>query len=232
MDFDPIAKEYLDYGPNAKTEWELGYKRIARMLAPLKGKNILDYGCGPGKFSKYLARLGACVAAVDISNKMIELARIKAPNSIDYRAIRSGDLSFLENDSIDSAVVCFVFCSIENHNEITKILTEIVRVLRPYGKIIIMDANWKAGSGRNFASFRLERHHNLTSGQKVYCWLKGETSFRIEDIYWSKEDCVRMLEATHFQVRNVVEPLASNNEDRWIDETVYSPLIIYEARKI
>ena len=56
--YDKISKQYKEYGKQATTDWELGHKNVAKLLEPIKGKKILDYGCGNGKFSIYLAELG------------------------------------------------------------------------------------------------------------------------------------------------------------------------------
>src|SRR6188768_1965781 len=49
---------------------------LVRALAPARGEwSVLDVGCGPGRFSVELARLGASrVLGVDISKEMLDLA--------------------------------------------------------------------------------------------------------------------------------------------------------------
>ncbi|MEX1013649.1 MAG: class I SAM-dependent methyltransferase, partial [Candidatus Paceibacterota bacterium] len=42
------------------------------------GKKVLEYGCGPGSAAFELARGGASVTAIDISNVAIDLTRKKA----------------------------------------------------------------------------------------------------------------------------------------------------------
>ncbi len=58
--------------------------------APLAGRRVLDVGCGGGLLSEALAKLGAQVTGIDLSEDLIALARehAKAQNlSIDYRNI-------------------------------------------------------------------------------------------------------------------------------------------------
>jgi len=44
-------------------------------LPEVKGKRVLDAGCGPGIYAEWLADRGAKVVALDVSPKMVELAK-------------------------------------------------------------------------------------------------------------------------------------------------------------
>jgi SAM-dependent methyltransferase len=45
-----------------------------QLLPDVKGKNILDAACGPGKYAEILIERGAAVTGFDISPKMVDLA--------------------------------------------------------------------------------------------------------------------------------------------------------------
>lgn len=51
------------------------YRLTIEALADAKGRKYLDIGCGSGRYSVNLARLGADVTGLDFSDKMLELAR-------------------------------------------------------------------------------------------------------------------------------------------------------------
>ena len=51
---------------------------LFQLIGPLRGKRILDVGCGDGENAVLLARLGAKVTGVDVSPKAIEVARQRA----------------------------------------------------------------------------------------------------------------------------------------------------------
>ncbi len=70
--------------------------------ADLRGNRLLDAGCGTGALAVAAARRGADVAAVDLSSKLIELARERAP-----RDLNSGHVEFLVGDMLDPALGIF-----------------------------------------------------------------------------------------------------------------------------
>ena len=60
--------------------------RLLELLGDVAGRRLLDAGCGEGYLSRVLAGRGAQVTGIDISPRLIELARGKDPgNSIEYR---------------------------------------------------------------------------------------------------------------------------------------------------
>lgn len=64
----------------------------------LRGKRLLDAGCGTGALAVEAARRGASVLAVDLSLTLIELARARAPADL------QSDLTFLIGDMLDPAL--------------------------------------------------------------------------------------------------------------------------------
>jgi SAM-dependent methyltransferase len=72
------------------------------LLPAVRGKRVLDAGCGPGVYSEWLLAHGAEVVAVDASPKMVELARRRLGGASDVRqADLSKPLTFLDDSSFD-----------------------------------------------------------------------------------------------------------------------------------
>ena len=98
----PIADNYDRVESDAKTLWQLGYPAVTRFLSPLEMKQILDFGCGTGNFSRYLNDKGAKVTGVDISGGMIGVSKKNSPGGeISYYEIKPGDLSRFRDRSFD-----------------------------------------------------------------------------------------------------------------------------------
>jgi len=75
MDYNLMADSFDVYKEKDVTSWVLGYHNVIKYLVPLSNKRILDYGCGTGKFSRFLRDRGAKVIGVDVAERMIDLAK-------------------------------------------------------------------------------------------------------------------------------------------------------------
>lgn len=105
----------------------------------LKGKKVLEYGCGTGSFSFDLAEAGAIVYGIDISEVGIESAKVgakskKYSDNIKFTVMNAEELEF-ENDFFDK--VCG--SAILHHLEIKKALTELCRVLKKDGNAVFLE---------------------------------------------------------------------------------------------
>ena len=66
-------------------------------LAAIKGKNVVDVGCGGGILAESMARRGAKVLGVDLADKPLKVAQLHAMEAgvanLDYRSISAEDLA-------------------------------------------------------------------------------------------------------------------------------------------
>jgi SAM-dependent methyltransferase len=110
---------------------------ILSKLGQLKGRYLLDLGCGAGESSVYFARQGAHCVAGDYSPGMVEAAGRLAKRygvEIVFRVIDAMQIDF------DSNVFDIVYASnILHHVDANKALKEIHRVLKPGGVAGIWD---------------------------------------------------------------------------------------------
>lgn len=66
---------------------------LARLPEDLAGRRVLDAGCGVGQLSAALAERGADVVGVDISPKLLGIARARTPGALLYRIeFRAADM--------------------------------------------------------------------------------------------------------------------------------------------
>jgi SAM-dependent methyltransferase len=80
------------------------------LIGDLRGRQVLDAGCGDGYNTRILARAGAHMSGVDLSARMIELAQEeerRAPLGIRYARASYIDLALFTGASFD-AVVSFM----------------------------------------------------------------------------------------------------------------------------
>jgi ubiquinone/menaquinone biosynthesis C-methylase UbiE len=106
-----------------------------KFIGNLKGKEVLDAGCGEGYNTRILARRGAKMTGIDISRKMIAHARQsekQEPLSIRYEITSFADLSIFPDNSFDAVVS---FMALMDGADYQGALKEIHRVLRPHGRL-------------------------------------------------------------------------------------------------
>lgn len=123
--------------PLENTDFPLEYAYY--LLGNVKGKTVVDLGCGSGENSVLLTLRGAKVLAIDISESLIELANhrleingIKEP--VDFYCASAYELPF-DDESID---VIFGI-AILHHLELAPLAKEVKRVLRKGGRAIFQE---------------------------------------------------------------------------------------------
>lgn len=98
---------------------------------------VADLGCGTGQVSEMLAPFVAQVIAVDESPAMLSAARRRL-KGFDNVSMREGDLGALpiDDESLDAALI---FLVLHYAADPTEIFTEVCRVLKPEGRLLIVD---------------------------------------------------------------------------------------------
>ena len=97
----------------------------------VKGKKVLDLGCGTGLLTNQIKSWGGIVNGVDIADEMINIAR-QNYKEIDFQISASNDLPF-ENSEYDIVASSLVMHYIK---ELKLCFTEIARVLKDNGHFI------------------------------------------------------------------------------------------------
>ena len=109
---------------------------LFEILGDVKGLSILDLACGQGYLSRILARKGANVVGVDLSEKMLEIAQASEnsePLGVKYILGSSADMSAIADASMNHVVSTFGFHDIK---EMESTMEECGRVLKEGGKLV------------------------------------------------------------------------------------------------
>ena len=116
-------------------------KRAVRLLKKHQPKLILDIATGTGDFAiEALSLNPEKIIGVDISEGMLSVGREKLikKNLTDKIELISGDSEFLpfEDNFFDAVIVSF---GVRNFENLEKGLSDMLRVLKPSGKVVILE---------------------------------------------------------------------------------------------
>ena len=106
-------------------------ERELRLLGDVRGKRVLDLGCGSGHASIAFARQGAHAIALDASARQLARGRKLAEAEevrVEWHRSDLADLAFLRADSIDLAFSAHALAEVE---DLDRVFRQVHRVLRP-----------------------------------------------------------------------------------------------------
>ncbi len=150
-------------------------KLIREHLGDLRSKRVLDVGCGKGRFARIFHQQepDAEIWGLDISEEMLR----HVPPEIRTRAGSMTDLPF-ESEWFDGA---YATESLEHAVEIDRAVSEMCRVVKPGGRIAIIDKNaeqwgrletpeWEKWFTRKELERLLGRHCREVSSRLISYW--------------------------------------------------------------
>lgn len=127
--FDDIMNEY-DVGRRLTVV----FNEFLRQTS-LEGKKLLDAGCGTGRFSEWAVRRGAAVTSLDIGSALLRRVRERCQSTP-----ACGDVLHLPFQDAAFDIVLSSEC-IEHTTDPRRAVTELVRVCRPGGLIVLTCPN-------------------------------------------------------------------------------------------
>jgi demethylmenaquinone methyltransferase/2-methoxy-6-polyprenyl-1,4-benzoquinol methylase len=150
--FDRIAPVYDVMNRVMTAGLDQRWRRATVRAVVEPGDRVLDAACGTGDLAIIAAKAGATVTGLDFSEKMLQRARRKKP---DLEWIQ-GDLLALpfEDDTFDAATVGF---GVRNVADLPGSIAELRRVLRPGGRLGILEITRPRGPLRFFYSLWFDR---------------------------------------------------------------------------
>lgn len=165
---------------------EDGENKVADYLKELSiDKVVLDAGCGTGKFLPIIENVAYKYIGIDLSNEQLIKAKDKSKrNSLFINS--SLEKIELDNNSVDLIISTWVLGTITDIEERNRCLDELKRILKPNGKIILVenDENSEFEEIRNRTSDSRTRDYNnwiLSNGFIVDKRLETYFSFKSID---------------------------------------------------
>jgi ubiquinone/menaquinone biosynthesis C-methylase UbiE len=152
----------------AQAAWRASCARLAARLADLHEPLIADLGCGPGVSTFELARQlpGARLIGLDIAPRMLAQARRRRRQA----RLRDARINWLRADAAALPLATNSVHACTGHSFLylvgnrAAVLAETRRVLRPGGRLVLMEPNQRAAGIRQVLSISRDPRHLVSVG--------------------------------------------------------------------
>ena len=125
-----LPTDVAHYGPDIGTEADF------KLLGDLKGKRVLELGCGGAQCSIAFAKQGAIAIGVDFSGEQLAFARRLCEREevkVELHQADLADLAFVRADTIDLAFSAYAFGFVQ---DLGRVFRQVHRVLKPGAALV------------------------------------------------------------------------------------------------
>ncbi len=242
-DWERLAETYEGFREEPGTYNELvEIPAMLSLIGDAKGKAVLDAGCGCGYYSILLAKKGAIVTGIDISEKMIEIAKKKAAEAsvrCQFLVCDMQDLTMFSSDTFDIITSSIVVGYLD---DLRKAFLEVHRVLMPKGIFTfsenhpILRGSWEKDQEGRRLHWNLDNYFHRSIDTDKWGTQSGkviETTSRHRTI----QDYFDALVSAGFVVERLVEPEPivegkTLNQERYERAKRIPIFILFKARKM
>lgn len=211
----------------------LAYRDLPAIIAEhVSGTKALDFGCGTGRSTRFLRKLGFQVTGVDASEDMLRIARSTDPDG-DYRFVPDDDFYEFDIGTFDLVLSAFTFDNIPAPVK-SRIFCDLGAMLTAKGIMIsivsspeIYTHEWTSFTTKDFPQNAAAR-----SGDSVRIIVTDHEDRRpVEDILCTDESYREIYKEAGLQAIQALRPLAKGGEAYpWVNETMIAPWVIYVLR--
>ncbi|MDP8263703.1 MAG: class I SAM-dependent methyltransferase [Candidatus Ancaeobacter aquaticus] len=216
------------------------YPAILRLLRNVKGKTVLDLGCGAGLISQKLSERGAKVFAVDSSQRWIDICKKESnkTKNIKYTVADADDLSIYKDRKFDIVFANMVFLSVSSKQKVAKSFNEVSRIIKKGGTFIFSDCHPVAnmtGSSSTKISGAVPGFSYFKDGAKyrgTYL-LSDYSHIEFTDLHFSLGFYSKLLNENGFMIEEIIEPKpAKMDPEKRFKNYRIPEYIIFKCRKL
>ena len=212
----------------------LAYRDLPAILAEhVVGTRALDFGCGAGRSTRFLRKLGFAVIGVDISEDMLRIAR-SVDLLGDYRLVPGDRLDEFEGGTFDLVLSAFTFDNIPAGRKVG-IFADLRKLLATQGRLVsivsspdIYQHEWTSFTTRDFPE-----NASAVSGDVVRIVVMDHPDRRpVEDILCTDGSYQDVYRKADLETIQMYTPLADGSESyAWVNERKIAPWVIYVLKR-
>ena len=186
----------IHYGPGAPNE------KALKLLGNLKGKKVLEIGCGGAQCGIAMAKKGAKVIGMDISKEQLKFAKnLAEKNKVNIKFYR-GDIINLKKIKSNSQDIIFTAWALHYIGNLKKCFKEVKRVLKKNG-IFVAALPHPFYDTIDYKTLKLKRSY-FDNGkfEEVY----SDKTKKFVAYYQTFSDIINALIDSGLKIQRVVEP--------------------------
>ncbi|MEQ1966185.1 methyltransferase domain-containing protein [Xenorhabdus nematophila] len=190
--YNSIGEHYEKFS-NTVAQRQSELRDIINMVGDIQGKSVLDLACGYGYYGRELHRRGASkVVGIDVSEKMIELAKAKSTQYGDNIEFHVQDVCAMQLDEkFDIVIAAFLFHYAQSTDELEAMFQAAANHLKPSGKLIACmaspDYQLKNGNCDNYG-FKILSEEPWQNGVRYQAEFLTTPPSPFTFYRWSRED--------------------------------------------
>jgi SAM-dependent methyltransferase len=200
----------------------------------LAGRRALDFGCGAGRSTRFLAGCGFIATGVDISRAMVAEARRLDPGG-DYRVVAEGGLGVLAGAPFDLILSAFTFDNVPTSRLKIAISRQLAALLAPGGRIlhIVSSPDMYTHEWASFSTRQFPENRKARAGDVVRTVITDTDDPRpVDDVLCPDEEYRRIFPLAGLAPVATFRPLGRPGEPpAWVSETRVAPWTIYVVGK-
>lgn len=230
-----LSTDSAHYGPWAPRENEL------RLLGDVRGRRILELGCGGGQCTIAFAKQGAIAAGLDLSDEQLDHARTLAAAegvAVEFVQGAAEELHHFADAAWDIVFSAYTFQYVA---DMPRCLRECARVLRPEGLLVFsLDHPFRA------CFFDAVEHELTPYPARSYfdatpmAWPFADSGVWLRSYHYTLAMWIEMLTAAGFRLVRLLEPAppADLLAEIWPDDDPLSalrhipPTVIFVAARV
>jgi ubiquinone/menaquinone biosynthesis C-methylase UbiE len=194
-----IPCEFVHYGPHCPNEDEL------HLIGDVRGKHVLEIGCGGGQCSIAFAKRGAIAAGIDISDEQVKFARELARQHGVEATFEQGSADDLSAIADQSQEVVFSAYALQYVKRLDRCFAEVHRVLKPGGLFVFSTDHpfWYC-----LAEKELRIEFPYFDHEYLYEWEQTglESRPRVRQFQRTVGEYYRLLRGAGLEVLDIIEP--------------------------